>query len=65
MSVECTCPEEIVVVVLPFLKELFALKEDFAKVAIIVQIIQIPPLNKPKNAPLCHYCATKNGTKCT
>jgi hypothetical protein len=37
-------------------------KEDFAKVAIIVQIIQFPHLNKPNFKRLCHYCATKNGT---
>ena len=52
---ECTYLEEIVVVVLPYFSELFAPKEDFAKVPIIVQIIRFPPLNKPNFGRLCHY----------
>jgi hypothetical protein len=40
---------------LAIFKELFALKEDFAKVPIIVQIIRFPPLNKPNFGRLCHY----------
>ena len=47
------------------IKELFALKEDFAKVAIIVQIIRFPHLNKPNFRRLCHYCATNSSPKCT
>jgi hypothetical protein len=60
---ECTYHEGIVVVVLPCFSELFAPKEDFAKVPVIVQIIHFPPLNKPNFGRLCHYCATKNGSK--
>ena len=61
--VKCTFPEGTVLTALPYLNELFAPKEDFAKVPKMVQIIHFPPLNKPNYGRLCHYCATNLNPK--